>query len=120
MEPFYVEDKFYSEIEDYLIDVELEKEDIEKLPDDYKVDVLVGSLEKIFVLKKDRVVDAIVDMTDTWEERFPEDSHDVFEKIKKAISESIDIDKMNSLLPSLYYPTGEDGVITKQDLLAAC
>lgn len=119
MNPFFIEDQFYSSIEDYLIDHELEKEDVEKLPDDFKLEVMDTSLP-IFVLKEHFVVDAIVQCTDSFEERFPEDSDKVFVDIKEAIKQSIDMEKLNSLLPKLWYPIDKTVTITKEDLLDAC
>ncbi len=52
-----------------------------------------ASLEKIFVLEKDFVIRAIMNNTDSWEDRFPEESDSVCNKIDKAINESIDIEK---------------------------
>jgi len=120
MENFFIDENFYSEVEDYLIDLELEKEDVEKLPDDYQVKVNEAELQPIFVLKEQWIVDAICEQTDHFEERFPEESDKVFEQIKTAIRKSIDVNKLNELLPKLYYPNGKKGILTKQDLLTAC
>ena len=120
MTNFFIDDSFYSEVEDYLIDYELEKEDVEKLPDDWELDVNESELQPIFTLSQEFITEAILDRTDSFDERFPEDSDRVFEDIKKAIKQSIDLDKLNELLPKLWYPNGKKATITKQDLLDAC
>jgi hypothetical protein len=120
MEPFFIEENFYSKVEDYLIDHELEKDDVDKLPDDWEIKVNDAELQPIFVLKEDWVIDQIVENTDHFEERFPEDSDKIFEDIKKAIKQSLDINKLNELLPKLWYPNGKEVSLTKQDLLDAC
>lgn len=120
MEPFFIDENYYMEVEDYLIDHELEREDVEKLPDDFQVKINEAELQPIFVLKEDWLIDAILDHTDSFDERFPEDSDKVFEDIKKAIRQSIDVNKLNQLLPKLWYPNGKHSVLTKQDLLDAC
>src|SRR5688572_12229702 len=107
MEPFFIDESYYSEVEDYLIDHELEKEDVEKLPDDWSIRVDAAELQPIFVLKEGWLIDAIIDSIDSFEDRFPEDSDETFEKIKKAIKESVDINKLNELLPKLWYPNGK-------------
>jgi hypothetical protein len=118
-ENFFVEDEFYNDIEDYLIARDLEMEDIEKLPDDYKVEIMLSKLEPIFQLKRDWVIGVVVGATDTFDDRFPEENEHIFKQIENAVNLSIDIDKLNSLLPSLYYPGGEDSFLTKQDLIDA-
>ena len=122
MENFFYHDIFHHDMSTLIEDLELADDDddvesIKKLPDDYFIIVQGTTLEKIFTMKEDFVVNAIVEQTDTWEERFPEDSDDLFEKIKNAIKQSIDINKMNELLPELHYANGKKIKITKQDLL---
>lgn len=77
-------------------------------------------LEKLLVIRKDFAVNAIVNQTDIWEDRFPEESDDLFKRIEKAISDAIDIEKLNEGLPSLYYPNGKKFKVTKADLVEYC
>ncbi len=121
MENFFIDENFYPDTESLLADIEInEKEDAEALPDDYKLRIEESSLEKVFVATEDWIVDTIIEATDQYDDRFPEEADHVFEEIKKAIRASIDVEKLNSLLPSLFYPNGKMSVLTKQDLLDAC
>lgn len=117
MENFFIEDEFYSDLSD-LID----REDCEpeELPDDWSVEAIGTELEKIFELKEDFIIDAILNKTDTWDERFPEEADRIFEKIKVAVKQGLDVKKINDLLPSLYYPSNETWTITKNDLIEYC
>jgi len=118
MENFFIDDSFYNDLSDMMDEMEIEEENISELPDDWSQKIQLSKLEKIFTLNKNFVTDAIIQKTDTWEERFPEDPNDSFmNKIEKAIESGIDIDKINSLLPELYYPTMEFVTITKKDLI---
>lgn len=121
MENFFYEDRFCSDLGDLMDELGLyEESDINELDENWSVDVMETKSEKIFVLKKDFVLGAVMNATDKWEERFPEDSGDVFKQIEKAVGDSIDIDKMNELLPSLWYPSDSKVVVTKQDLIDYC
>lgn len=119
-ECFFIDENFYTDLGDLMTGYEIDEDKVEELPDDWAVNVEEASLEKIFTLKEDFVIDAIMDSTDPWEERFPEESDSTFEKIRNAVKQSIDIKKMNDLLPSLYYPNGKKSVITKADLVEWC
>ncbi len=118
MENILEGDRFYYDLGDLLSDHDLEdKEDIEKLDDDYCITVDNTKLEPIFKLDMQFVIDAIVQRTERFDERFPEESDSTFKKIEDAIRQSVDIDKLNSLIPELYYPDGETTKITKKDML---
>ncbi len=118
MENFFIDEKFYSDLSDLMDEMEIEEDNIHELPDDWSQKIQLSKLEKIFTLDKKFVADAIMQKTDTWEERFPEDPSDKFmKKIEMAIENGIDIDKMNALIPELYYPINEFVTITKKDLI---
>lgn len=118
MENFFIDDKFYTDLSDLMDEIDIEEENINELPDDWSEKIQLSKLEKMFVLKKSFVVDAINQQTDRWEDRYPEDANDkLLDEIEKAIESGIDIDKINSLIPELYYPTNEFITITKQDLI---
>lgn len=125
MENFFIDDRFYYNIEDLIEYLELnEEEELKNLPDDYEQEAIEGSLEAVFTLTKDWIVDTIIQRTDQFEGRFPDpiddDDEKTFNAIKNAIKESIDIDKLNSLIPKLWYGNGKKFKITKKDLLAYC
>ena len=100
-----------------MMHADLEEEDINTLEDDWVETIEMTTLEKIFTVDKKSFDNIMEDLYETNIERFPEESDSIEAKIKKAFNESIDIDKFNNLLPSLYYPNGIKEVITKQDLL---
>lgn len=116
MENFFIDDEFYGDLGDFC-DRFADDDEVFALPEDYSEEVIVGSREKIFDLTMDHVCEFILERTDRWEDRFPEEADSTFEKIKKAIKLSVDIDKLNENLPYLYYPSKEKATITKKDLI---
>lgn len=120
MENFFYDEYFCSDIGELMVNLHLEDEDIAELPDDWSVSCEESKFEKIFALSKQFVTNAVLDSTDKWEERFPEDSDSIFKQIEKAINEAIDIDKLNAGLPELYYPIGKKFTVTKADLIEYC
>lgn len=120
MENFFEDDKFHSDLESLMSDHDLNNEEVIKaLDDSWHIDCEEANLEKIFILNEDFVVNAILGQMDRWEDRFPAEDHDerTDDSIKRAIGQSIDIVKMNSLIPELYYSNGKKFKITKKDLL---
>lgn len=120
-EYFFYEDKFISDVEDLLYELNLDENDddsdIKNLPDDWSVVCEESKHEKMFQFKIDDVVSDIISHTDRFEERFPEESERVFKELEVAVKNGIDIDKINSEIPKLYYPSGVSFTITKNDLL---
>lgn len=117
-ENFFYEEKFVRDIEDLLYELDLEEEDVKALADDWQLKVQETNYEKMFVLTKEFITDAIIQHTDRFEERLAtDDNGDCLCPLEKAIPDCIDIDKMNEAVSSLYYPNGKFTVITKQDLL---
>lgn len=118
MENFFIEEEFCHDLDDVIRICDLEYNcSISELEEDWSIEVEESELQKIFTLTKDFVVNALIEKTDRWEERFPEESDNLFERIKNAFEQSIDFEKMNILLPELYYPNGKKFKITKKDLL---
>ena len=120
MENFFYDDRFCSDISDLMDVFDIDDENLAELEDDWSVTCEETTLEKMFVVRKEFAVNAIVNQTDTWEDRFPEESDDLFKQIEKAISDAIDIEKLNEGLPSLYYPNGKKFKVTKADLVEYC
>ena len=118
MENFFWNEYFCSDIEDFLRHADLEEdEDIKALPSDACWTVEMTTLELVIKID-DRDFNRIVgDIVDGKIERLPEDCDDVCASIEKAFKESIDLVKLNELMPKLYYPNGTKEKITKQDLL---
>jgi hypothetical protein len=120
MENFFYDDRFCSDISDLMDIFDIDEENLSELEDNWMATCEETTFEKMFVLKKEFVLNAILNQTDTWEDRFPEESDDLFKKIEKAIGESIDIEKLNDGIPSLYYPNGKKFIVTKKDLIDYC
>ena len=93
-ENFFIDDKFYNETVDYIEDNDYDKEEIEKLPDDWKVAIRLSNYEPIFQFTMDWLVERIVRETDYFEDRFPEDSEVVDTQIENAIRQSVDLEKL--------------------------
>lgn len=116
IENFFYDDRFCTDIDDLMFELDIDEEVLLDLDDDWEIECEETTFEKMFVVEKQFVVDAIVSQTDLWEDRFPEESDDLFKKIKKAVADAINIDKLNEGIPSLYYPNGKYFKITKKDL----
>lgn len=113
MEHFFLEDRFYSDLDDFIND--LFPEGVDELPDDWSIRVQKSKLEPMFQLKD--IADYAFDrIFDSFEERFNHESDEQDEDICQALNRCFDVDKFNSLVPKLYYPAGFT-TITKQDLL---
>lgn len=119
MENFFYEDTFCRDIQNLLYHLNIESEDIAGLPDDWKVDCGKTNLEKIGTVSRNFITKHLAEIIqDRFDERMSDDPPAILQEIESAIEKSFDIDKLNDLMPSLYYLNGEDFTITKQDLLA--
>jgi len=117
MKNFFYDDRFCTDIEDLMCELDIDEETLSDMEDDWEIECEETTLEKIFVMKKEFITNTILNRTDIWEDRFPEDSDDIFKQIEIAIDNSIDVDKLNKGLPSLYYPNGKRFKIKKSDLI---
>ncbi len=120
---FFIEDEFHEDIDSLVHSMGLDEEDFFDLDPDWEVQAFEASLEKIFVLEKEDLVSAIsqiIEQEYSDSERYPDyecSDFDYTQKaIKNAITQSIDIDKLNNLLPELWYSTDKKIVIKKADL----
>jgi hypothetical protein len=115
MENFFIEETFHSDLESLI--AWMDNTDVEELPDNWEQKVELSDLEPIFDVNVDNLCQMLADCN---EDRLNLDEEEYEEKaIKKALSESIDFNKLNSLLPKYYYPNGKFAIITKQDLINA-
>jgi len=118
MENFFCNDNFYHDLESFIDRVvDNEECEIKDLPEDWHDQIEETTLEKTFKMDIEFAVNAILLQCDKWSDRLPEESKDTDEQIATAIRSSIDIPKLNCMIPSLYYPNGEKTVITKEDLI---
>ncbi len=118
MEHFFIDDRFYGDLDDYINDCFPEDGDVDALPDDWSIRVQESKLEPMFQVRKEDIIDVLANyFDDQFDDRFPQDNYDpVFDEIVKALKKCFDANKFNSLVPKLYYPAGY-ATITKQDLL---
>ena len=117
MEYFFIEDRFYSDLDDYINDCFPNNGDVEALEDDWSIRVQESKSEKCCQLSLNRIVDNIMeDVFDLFDDRMPIDNEYEINEIRNAIISGIDLDKINESLPSYHYPT-TFATITKQDLL---
>jgi len=121
---FLYEDRFYDDVEELIedllddLDFESAKKEIESLEEGFTIDCEETTLEKIFVIDEKFVIEAIQNQIgNRFEDRFSEYPENEDKDINEAIRQSVDLVKLNELLPSLYYPNGKRFKITKQDLL---
>lgn len=123
MENFFIEDRFYSDLEDYIDDcfdggyAETPEEAIDGLPDDWSIRVMQSKLEPMFQVDRDEINSVLMNhFFDKHEDRFPHDRDDEDSFIESALYDCINVDQLNKSIPELYYPTTFT-TITKQDLL---
>ena len=115
MEHFFIDDRFYSDLDDYINDCF--PEGIDELPDDWSIRVQESKLEPMFQLTKPEVAHIVGQyIWDTHDDRFNPDDDGTDEEITEALEVCFDAEKFNTLVPKFYYPAGY-ATITKQDLL---
>lgn len=111
MTNFFYNDQFYSDIEEFMIDLEIDEESIESMPDVYRCKK--AQEEPLFVLNADWILERID------EDRFSENNNErEFQKIEEALK-LIDFAKVNEKIPKLWYESYEKFEITKADLYEA-
>lgn len=113
MENFFYEDNFCNDIEDLMFIKDINDENISDLADDWVCKVELTTLEPMFQLSANKLSDMLCNDN---EERFSEDGAQS-EDIVKALNQCVDFEKLNSMIPSLWYPNGKDATITKKDLI---
>jgi len=112
MENILFNDQFYSDLNDVCEYNEWDKDKIESFSDDFTIEVYECTLEPIEQISSEWIVEKID------EERFSELKCDEEKTaICKILDEHIDFDKINWLIPKLYYPKGKKTIVTKQQLL---
>ena len=115
MENFFYNNDFYTDLEDFIEKVFDDESEIADLDND-KLYLCKGSkLEPILSLSAEWIAERID------EDRFSENNSDgEIEEISEILESNIDYEKINSLMPKLYYENYKDKfTITKQDLLDA-
>lgn len=108
----FYNDRFYDALRDIIDELELDELEIHELPDDYTLEASETDLEPIEKLNAKLILDAID------EDRFPENADSTCREILKILNDNIDFEKINSLLPQLYYESNRKIIFTKADLIA--
>lgn len=97
-----------------MVDCEIDDtQSISNLPSDFVIEYFECRLEPFATLDAEILADMIVDYN---EDRREEDG-DEYEKVKNAISECVDFEKLNSMMPKLYYPFGEQKTLNKEQII---
>lgn len=114
MENFFYEDKFFSDLTDLFYEFDLTEEDtsdIDKLPDDWAIKCMDANLERMFEITPDWIIENMPD------DRSSEEGDEIDRFHVKLHQHRNILDKLNELVPKLYYPSGKSFTITKQDLI---
>jgi hypothetical protein len=107
MTNFFYNNIFYEDIPAFMEDLEIDEETIDQCRDSYSIKL--GELQPIIKLDTEWILDRID------EERFTENGDEV-EKLEDILKKYIDFDKVNSMIPKLWYETYKKVEITKADL----
>jgi hypothetical protein len=114
MENFFVDDRFYSGLEDLIEDVLdwEEIDEIKELNDDWSIEVTESSLEPMIRFDINWILNRIDD------DRLPEDCERTDRKLVQLLKDNINFDAINAGMPELYYEKWNSKIkITKQDLM---
>lgn len=106
----YDDEYFFEDLYDLLEHLDITKEDVVGKPDDYCLCVNVCKLEPIFHFDADFIADCIDDERCS---EYGDEKHDV----AVILAREIDFDKINSLMPKLWYPTSEKAIFSKEEIL---
>ena len=118
MENFFIDDKIYSDLGEYIDDAfEGEEDRVMALSDTWHENAEETDLEPVLKMDANYVEDLVDNIVDNEIERFPEEPDSIIKKLNKAFMESFDFEKFNQECPKMYYPNGKRFTITKKDLL---
>ena len=106
----YYNGNFYHELSDLVADLDLDEFEIGDT-----ITVEDCDLEPIAMLSAEILMNCL---ESELEERYSENG-DEYGKVLKVLKENIDFDKINSLLPKLWYPNGKEITFTYEELMAA-
>lgn len=107
---YAIDDRFFNEVQD--ISEYLEYEFLVEQTDDFTVEAYECDLQIIGFLSGEIIVERAFD-----EDRFSEEMVEDQEKISKILNANIDFEKINSLLPKLWYPSDRKVIFTKAELI---
>lgn len=109
-EPFFSNNNYYHSLNDLIDEIISDDCDIEDLPDDYEIQCTKAELLPIIQYKAEYLAEMA--------EEFSEENCDnEYNKILEAIKECCDFEKLNSMIPKLWYEIpSKKFKITKKDL----
>lgn len=129
-ENFFVDDEYYHDIElleeRIISDSLLQDKDLDEiedhvlaLPDDWQLEVCWPKLEPLFQIDHRDLQNMAEALCDYHDDRFnPDHAEDHRAEILKVLEACLNVEAFNAGIPKLWYGEGgEDGVITKQDLV---
>ena len=104
MENFFYNDRFHMDFDTLIEDVEDNEDcEIKDLPDIWSISVELTKLEPVHKFGL-RDIDILID--NVYEDRLTEEGEELG-TIRKILIENINFEKINSAIPTLYYPTGQ-------------
>lgn len=106
---YAIDENFYDEIQD--IAESIGYEELIEQSDDFTIEAYECDLEIIGFLDGETIAERAFD-----DDRFSEEDYDDKKKIAKILDANIDFDKINKLLPKLWYPRKKI-IITKDELI---
>jgi len=112
-EHFIYNDNHYYDLDQFISYCDLSKEEIEKLEDDWFEILEETKLEPLMQFDLDTLSDLIIGHV---EDRTSEHGDEIG-ILKKVLKENINFKLIQEKMPDLYYPTGKEYTLTKQDLL---
>ena len=120
MENLFYDDVFFSDLSEVMDYFDIDEDELHQLEDDWSVELEGSKEEHLFQLTEDFVIDAIMEKTEHWEDRFPEESDRTTKELRGSIKSGIDINKINQAIPKLFYPNGKKVIVTKQEIIDYC
>ena len=94
----YYSEKYYDELSDLVDDLEWEE-----MKEGDTITAEYCALEPMFTLNAEELMDSL---ENKWEYRTSEDG-DEYDMLLNVLEKNIDYDKINSLIPKLWYPNGK-------------
>jgi len=107
---YAIDDRFFKEVQE--IAEHLEYEFLVAQSDDFTVEAHECDLQFIVQLDGNHISETAIE-----DERLSE-SGDEREDVAKILNENIDFDKINALMPKLWYPSNRKVIFTKAELIA--
>ena len=121
MTDFFVDGEFYSDLDELMeacgvyapVDLLDDEEGLGVLEDDWSVVAYEAYSAPIIQISADDIIEQVLNVCN-----FPDDDNDqTYDRVVEALKAGIDVTKINSLMPSVWRPTKEKFIITKQDLI---